>query len=300
MTTQIAFLGVGAMGSRMAANLVQAGFDVKGFSPSDATRAAAAERGVTVVDSCAAAAQDADLICSCVPADEHLRAAYLGEAGALETAKPGAVCFDFSTVSQAASLEVAQEATARGLTFCDTPVAGSTAAAQGARVAVMVCGDIAAMEAHRDVLDAVGASVTHFGPNGYGLRMKYVTNLVLGIHVTAIAEGVNLGRRLDLPAGAMIDFLKGTSIPKLLDLRGKALVDRAYAPGFPVELLLKDLTLIGDEAAGADVPLPLGAAARQILTTAGALGHARSDMTAVAEAYAQLAGLDAQRGPTAN
>jgi 3-hydroxyisobutyrate dehydrogenase len=285
MAKTIAFLGVGAMGARMSKNLVDAGFDVRGYSPSESTRAAAEERGVPTVTSSAEAADGADLILSCVPATEHMIATYLGPQGAFETARSGAVCFDFSTVSVAGSLQVAQEAQQRGLSFLDTPVAGSTPQAEKGALAVMVGGDQAVAEAHRDVLDVVGGSVSYFGENGSGLKMKFVTNLILGVHMTAIAEGINLGVRSGLDPTAMLDFLPNTSIPRLLTARAKQLTERSYPAGFPVELLSKDLSLILNAAEQVQMPLPLGSITKQLLVRADALGHAKSDMSAVSEVY---------------
>ncbi len=286
MAKTIAFLGIGAMGSRMAGNLVQAGFDVRGYSPSDATRQAAQARGVATVASSAEAADGADLILSCVPATEQLIATYLGPQGAFETARRGAACFDFSTVSVEGSLQVAQAAQQRGLSFLDTPVSGSTPQAEKGALAVMVGGDQAVAEAHRDVLDVIGGSVTYFGDNGAGLKMKFVTNLILGIHMTAIAEGINLGARSGLDTAAMLDFLNITSIPRLLKARATQLTERSYAAGFPVELLSKDLSLILNAAEQVQMSLPLGATTKQLLVRADALGHAKSDMSAVSEVYA--------------
>ncbi len=296
MSKTIAFLGIGAMGARMAKNLIEAGYDVRGYSPSEATRKAGSDLGISVVDSSAQAADGADVILSCVPATEHMLATYLGPQGAFETAAKGAVCFDFSTVTVEGSLHAAAEAEKRGVAFLDTPVSGSTPQAEAGALAVMVGGDAAKMNEHMDVLDVVGGSVTHMGDNGAGLKMKFVTNLILGIHITAIAEGINLGRLSGLDAAAMFEFLGKSSVPRLLAGRTKQISNREYPAGFTVELLLKDLALIGDAAAELNLALPLGTAAANQLIGATALGHAKNDMSSVSESYVQAAGGKPIRG----
>ncbi|MBI1724083.1 MAG: NAD(P)-dependent oxidoreductase [Candidatus Tectomicrobia bacterium] len=293
MTKQIGFLGLGNMGGAMAANLVKAGFRVRGYDPAPSARERAAEAGVEVVASPAEAASGADVICSSLPEADHAYEAYLGEKGVLGAAPEGAVCFDFSTISVEGSLRLAEEAAARGVRFLDTPVSGSVPHARAGTLAIMAGGDKTALDAHRDVLAAIGKEVHHFGPNGSGLRMKLVTNHIFAIHIAAIAEGLTLGKKEGLDPARMVGFLRASAVPKILDYKAQPMIEKDYTPTFTVYLMLKDLRMIAAMAEGAKVPIPLGTLSRQVYMGAAALGHGNRDQNAIIEFFERGAGLDA-------
>lgn len=291
MAKKVGFLGLGNMGLAMGENLVKGGFEVRGYDPAPAAREQAAEAGIEVVLSPAEAAAGADVICSSVPETEHAQEAYLGEKGALDAAPEGAVCFDFSTISVEGSRAIAKEAEKRGIKFLDTPVSGSVPHAKAATLAVMAGGDKAALDAHRDVLDAVSAAVHHFGPNGSGLQMKLVTNHIFAVHITAIAEGLTLGKKAGLDPAQMVAFLQASAVPKILEYKGVPMAEKDYTPTFTVNLMLKDLRLIAAFAEGEKVPIPLSSIARQVYTGGAALGHGNRDQVAIVEVYERGAGM---------
>lgn len=291
MAKKVAYLGLGNMGGAMAANLLKAGFEVRGYDPSPETRARAEKAGIEIFASAAEAASSADVICSSVPETTHVEAAYLGETGALSSAPEGAVCFDFSTITVEGSLRVASEALKRGVRFLDTPVSGSVPHAKAGTLAIIAGGDKTALDAHRDVLDAVGEAVHHFGPNGAGLQMKLVTNQIFAIHISAIAEALTLGTKSGLEPEAMVDFLKASVIPKILDYKASPMIAKDYAPTFTVNLMLKDLRMIAAMAEENKVPTPLCAMARQVYMGAAALGHGDDDQNAIMEYFASGAGM---------
>ncbi len=275
MAKRIGFLGLGTMGGAMAANLVKAGFEVRGCDPSEEARRRARENGVETVSSPAEAASGAEVVCSSVPATGDVHEAYLGEKGALSAAAEGAVCFDFSTISVEGSREAAAAARARGVRFLDTPVSGSGMHARAATLAIRAGGDPAALAAHRDVLDAIGQSVHHFGENGAGLQMKLVTNLIFAAHLASLAEGLTLGKKAGLDPAEMVAFLKGSAIPRILEYKGTPLAERDYTPTFTVDLMRKDMGLIAGMGEAESVPLPFAALARQIYTGAARTASGR-------------------------
>lgn len=292
MAKQIGFLGLGNMGGAMAANLVKAGFRVRGYDPAPAALERAAEAGVEMAASPAEAASGADVVCSSLPETDHALEAYLGERGALDAAPEGAVCFDFSTISVEGSLRIAEEAAGRGIRFLDAPVSGSVPHAKAGTLALMVGGDKAALDAHRDVLAALGKEVHHFGGNGSGLRMKLVTNHIFAIHISALAEGLTLGRKEGLDPTQMVNFLKASAVPRILEYKAQPMIEKDYTPTFTVNLMLKDLRMIAALAEGAKVPIPLGTLSRQVYMGAAALGHGNRDQNAIIEYFERGAGLD--------
>lgn len=292
MAKTVAFLGLGNMGAGMSENLARAGFDVRGFDPDTSARERAAAAGLRVFDTAAEAASGAAVICSSVPEVEHARRAYLGAAGALAAASEGAVCFDLSTLTVEGSQELAAEARERGARFLDAPVSGSVPHARAGTLAVMVGGERAALDAHRDVLQAFSASIHYFGPNGAGLQMKLVTNHIFAIHISAIAEALTMGTKGGLDPAQMVEFLKASVIPKILEYKASPMIAKDYTPTFTVNLMLKDLRIIAAMADALATPIPLGATARQVYMSAAALGHGEADQNAILSFFEKGAGMD--------
>ena len=293
MSKIVAYLGLGTMGGAMTNNLLKAGFEVHGFDPSPEARARAEEAGAKTFDSPAEAASEADVICSSVPETKDVHETYLGEKGALLTSKEGVVCFDFSTIAPSGSQAIAEQAAEKGTIFLDTPVSGSAPSAISAELNVMVGGDEAAMNRHRDVLEAVSESINHFGPNGAGLHMKLVANQIVSVFLSVVSEGLTLGERSGLDPVEMMEYLKSASIPKILSIKGPALARRDYTPSFRIDLMRKDLRLISEMAETATTPTPFAALARQVFIATSAMGFGEVDQNAVREFFDKTAGLGA-------
>ena len=291
MPKKIAFLGLGSMGGAMAENLIKAGFEVCGYDPAPAARERAGGAGIALAGSPAEAAAGAEVVCSSVPETEHALDAYLGEKGVLTTADEGTVCFDFSTISVEGSHRIAGEAAGRGVRFLDTPVSGTIPHARAATLAIMAGGDAEALEAHRDVLEALGKSIHHFGENGAGLRMKLVTNHILSVHHAAIAEGLTLGKKTGLEPARMVEFLQNSAVPLLFEYKVPSMIKGDYTPIFTVDLMRKDLRLIASMAGEAKVPISLSALVRQVYMEASALGMGDEDINAIVKVFDQGAGM---------
>ena len=122
--------------------------------------------------------------------------------------------------------------------------------ARAGTLAIMVGGDEASLEAHRDVLEAFSASIHYFGANGAGLQMKLVTNHIFAIHISAIAEALTMGTKGGLDPELMVEFLKASVIPKILEYKASPMIAKDYAPTFTINLMLKDLRIIAAMADG--------------------------------------------------
>lgn len=286
----VAFLGLGMMGGAMSNNLLKAGYAVRGYDPSAEACARARKNGVQILASPAEAVTGAGVVCSSVPGPDDVRELYLGERGVLAAAAEGTVCFDLSTITPEASCEVAEEARRRGVAFLDTPVAGTATRAVVADLAVMVGGDEEALAKHRDVLEAISRSITHFGPNGSGLRMKLVGNHMVSAQVCLLAEALTLGRRAGLGLEQMTAYLLQSPVVETIKVKVQAMARKDYAPAFKLDLMAKDLRLIALLAESAKAPIPISAQAKQIFTAAQALGRGEDDQIAVFEAYQRMAG----------
>jgi len=291
MSKKIAYLGLGTMGRAMARNLLEAGYLVRGYDPSSEACEYAGSFGVEIFSSAAEAAAEAEVICSSVPKTEHVKETYLSDKGALATASEGTVCFDFSTISPEGSCEVAAEAKKNGVIFLETPVGGSEPQAITGDLHVMVGGDKSAFLMHKDILEVLGKTVHYFGENGMALRMKLIANQIFAIFMCAISEGLILGKKSGLDPIEMIEYFKESAHPKVFDLKGDALAKKDYTTTFKVDLMKKDLGLVSEMAANANMPTNFAALAWQVFKSTSSLGFGNHDQSAIREYFEKSSGL---------
>ena len=292
MAKKIAFLGLGNMGGAVTANMLKAGYEVVGYDPSPAAQEAAREAGIRVFDSPAEAAREADYVCSSVPRGEHVRDAYLGEKGALLTAKEGAVCFDFSTILPEESIAVAEEAVKRGFHFLDAPISGNAIIARDKKIGFMVGGDKEVLDAHRAVLESACELLDYFGPNGSGLRMKLITNQLVSSQLCALAEGFTLGVKSGLDPDQMMEYLYSSTVFRVMNTRGWGLRKKEYEPvKFALALMHKDLGLIQEFGRANGAPLPVTDAVQKAYQGAIDLGLGDLDQGVIREWFEHEAGL---------
>jgi len=295
-TKKIAFLGLGRMGGLMTKHLVDAGFPVTGYDPAPQAISAAKKNGAKTARTVAAAVKGADVVCSSLPSPAVVRDVYLGPKGVLETARRGAVCFELSTSTVSLAKEIAEAAKKKRIAFLDAPVSGSIPHLERREVAAIVGGDQAALKEHRDVLDAFSKSITYMGKSGNGLIMKLVTNHILNIHHSGMAEGLAFGMKAGLTAPRMMKFLQGSVIPLLIHYKGTTMAARDYSDVIAnLGISFKDLGLSINEANDLGAPVPLGAAARQQYTSAMALGLEDADFNAVFESFLNAMGTRPKR-----
>ena len=295
-TKKIGFLGLGRMGGLMTKHLVDAGFPVTGYDPAPKAVAAAKKNGAKTARTVAAAVKGADVVCSSLPSPTVVRSVYWGPKGVLETARRGAVCFELSTSTVSLAKEIAEAAKKKRIAFLDAPVSGSIPHLERKEVAAIVGGDQAALKEHRDVLDAFSKSITYMGKSGNGLIMKLVTNHILNIHHSGMAEGLAFGMKAGLTAPRMMKFLQGSVIPLLIHYKGTTMAARDYSDVIAnLGISFKDLGLSINEANDLGAPVPLGAAARQQYTSAMALGLEDADFNAVFEAFLNAMGTRPKR-----
>ena len=295
-TKKIAFLGLGRMGGLMTKHQVDAGFPVTGYDPVPKAVAAAKKNGAKTARTLAAAVKGADVVCSSLPSPAVVRSVYLGPKGVIETARRGAVCFELSTSTVSLAKEIAEAAKKKGIAFLDAPVSGSIPHLERKEVAAIVGGDQAALKEHRDVLDAFSKSITYMGKSGNGLIMKLVTNHILNIQHSGMAEGLAFGMKAGLTAPKMMKFLQGSVIPLLIHYKGTTMAARDYSDVIAnLGISFKDLGLSINEANDLGAPVPLGAAARQQYTSAMALGLEDADFNAVFESFLNAMGTKPKR-----
>jgi 3-hydroxyisobutyrate dehydrogenase/glyoxylate/succinic semialdehyde reductase len=279
---RVGFIGLGAMGVRMAARLQKSGSRLTVFNRTRDKAEPLIREGATWADTPAAVAGQAEILFTMLAHPAAVKEAALGQDGFLYRLPPGALWVDCSTVNPSFSREMAAEAQARKLRFLDAPVAGSREPAARGELTIFVGGDAPDLEACRPLLQAMGSKILHVGGHGMGTALKMVNNLLLASSMAAFAEGLVLGEALGIAPERLLDFLLGSPLvaPYMAGKRNK--LERGdYAPEFPMEWMQKDLHLAGVSAQETAVALPLAGAAKELYELAARQGHAHEDFSAI-------------------
>jgi 3-hydroxyisobutyrate dehydrogenase len=282
--SRIAFLGLGNMGGPMAANLVKAGHSVAGFDLVDAAKTAAAGVGVAIAGSASEAVADADVVITMLPAGRHVLAAH---ADFLPAASKGTLVIDCSTIDVESAKRAHEAGAATGMLTLDAPVSGGVGGASAGTLTFMCGGSPEAFASAKPILEAMGKRIVHCGGAGAGQAAKICNNMILGATMIATCEAFALAEKLGLSAQALFD-VASTSSGQSWSLTSYCPVpgpvpgspaNRDYRPGFAASLMLKDLRLAQEAAAGAGAATPLGAEAAQLYAMFVAAGHGGEDFS---------------------
>jgi len=288
----VGFVGLGIMGSRMAANLARAGYELTVFNRTRSTAEAwAAEHGGTVAATPAEVGAAADLVISMVVDGEQVRSVLLGDDGVAQGAAAGTLCVDMSTIAPAQTLAIGAELAQRGLKLLDAPVTGSSPKAQDGTLTIMAGGDAEDFARAEALFEVMGDLVLHVGPLGQGEMVKLINNAVAAANAATIAEALLVGQATGVDLDALVQVMaKGSGGSAMLDLKAAPMRSHDYATLFKLEHMLKDVRLCLDEAQAANVPFDAAARAREVLVAAMARGHADDDFAALVEALEAFAG----------
>jgi len=278
----VAFVGLGAMGSRMALNLHAAGHKVRGFNRDRAKAKPLAEKGVEIADSIAAAVRGAEFVVSMVSDDAATREVMLAGAGVLSAAAAGTVILDSSTNTPAMAREVAKAAAAKRCNYLDAPVSGSILQAQGKELVFMVGGDKGAFERAQPLFQAMGRMARHMGDSGAGATIKLVNNMLTAAATVALAEAAQVTEAAGLDPAAALEILgEGAAGSRLLKAKLPKMLKRDFSPQFALELMDKDLRYFLALAQELDRPAPVASFARSQYQAARRAALGKLDSCAV-------------------
>ncbi len=286
---RVGFIGLGNMGGPMAANLVKAGHQVTGFDLVEAAMQQAAAAGIAAAGDPAAAASEAEVVVTMLPAGQHVRSLYLGDAGLLAAAPKSALLIDSSTIDVTSARAVHEAAEASGQAFVDAPVSGGVAGAENAALTFMCGGSQEAFARAQPVLAQMGRNIIHAGGPGNGQAAKVCNNMILGISMLGISEAFALAEKLGLDHKALFDISSKSSgscwamlnhlpVPGIVET---AAANRDYQPGFAAAMMLKDLRLAQEAANQAGAATPLGAEAAALYGMFVAAGNGGLDYSAI-------------------
>ncbi|HTP61724.1 MAG TPA: NAD(P)-dependent oxidoreductase [Burkholderiales bacterium] len=284
----VAFIGLGAMGSRMAMNLHAAGHVLKVFNRNKEKTKSFADKGIQVCESPAAAAKGAEFVCSIVSDDVATREVMLGANGAVAAAAAGTIILDSSTNTPATAREVAFEARAKGVFYLDAPVSGSMAQAQARELVILVGGDQAAFDKAQPVLAAMGKMVRRIGDSGAGATLKLINNMISASLTVAIAEAAQVAEAANLDRDAALEVLgEGAAGSRLMKTKLPKIFKRDFSAQFQLELMEKDLRYFLALASELDRPVPIASLVRSQYQAAKRAQFGKLDSCAV---FLQAAG----------
>ncbi|HXL27472.1 MAG TPA: NAD(P)-dependent oxidoreductase [Chthoniobacterales bacterium] len=281
---KIGFIGLGIMGSRMAANLQKHGYPLVVFNRTRAKAEPLLGPCGTFSDSPAKVAKQVDALFTMLAHPDAVEQAALGRNGFLSHLKSNALWIDCSSVNPSFSKKMAAEAARREVHFVDAPVTGSAPAAAEAKLIFWVGADMADLERIRSLLLCMGNKIVHTGGHGAGTSMKMVINLLLGTGMAAFAEAMGLGQGLGLSQKVLFDSLLGTpAVAPFLASKREKIENGNYEAEFPLRWMQKDMHLASVSAYESGVAMPLTNVTKEIYRLAMRGGYGIEDFSAVCE-----------------
>jgi 3-hydroxyisobutyrate dehydrogenase-like beta-hydroxyacid dehydrogenase len=288
----LGFIGLGVMGGQMVDRLLNHGHSVIGYNRTRAKAQWLIDKGMKFADTPRGVAAAADVTLSMVTNSAALEQVAEGPDGILAGIGAGKVLVDMSTVSPATSRGLADKMRAKGADMVDAPVSGSVITLQQGKLSVMVGGAKDTFERVKPILLDVGPKVTHVGENGLALVMKIATNLSLLIQMLGFSEGVLLAEKSGIPRDVAVDVLTHSAVASpMVQYRGPFVLQMPDEAWFNVNMMQKDMLLALELGRQVDVPLPMSAAADQMLTAARGMGLQEKDFAIVFEVLARMSGL---------
>ena len=282
----------GRMGLGMARRLLAAGNSLTVYNRTRSRLAPLEGLGATAVDA-PSGLGDCEIVFVTVASDHDFKEVVVGDDGVASGERVPSIVVDLTTVSAAASAEVRERLASRGVALLAAPVSGNAKVIDAGLLSVVVSGPEEALATARPYLEQLAHSVTYVGEGELARLVKICHNLYLGIVIQGLIEVAVLGEKAGVKRSALLEFINSSVMGSVFSgYKTPALVNLDYTPTFTLELLLKDLTLAADTATELGVPLPLGAAVRQIAMSGVGHGLGDVDFASLIELAARGAGLE--------
>jgi 2-hydroxymethylglutarate dehydrogenase len=296
MATSVGFIGVGNMGNPMAYNVLRAGFPMIVHDRNSQAMENLLQAGAKGSASAREVVEAADIVLTSLPASPDVEAVYLEPGGLVESAKPGTILIDLSSVLPSTPRKIEPLANARAVHFLEAPVSGGVTGARAATLAIMVGGDPETLTRAQPVLRAIGPNIFHVGPVGAGNTVKAINNMMACVNALAVMEGVALGVKAGLDPMTIYEVVKASSGgSKALERIPNSLIPRKFEPGFKVQLMNKDLETFNTIAKELHVPVSFANVAQQYQQMAIAAGLAEQDTSVVMTIIERLAAVEVSR-----
>ncbi len=297
--TRVGWIGTGVMGSSMCGHLLAAGYKVTLHSRTKTKTTPLLDLGATWAESPRAVAAESDLLFTMVGFPQDVRTVYFGEEGILAGAQPGRVLVDMTTTDPSLSREIAERATAKGLSAIDAPVSGGDVGARNATLSIMVGGDRDAVQTVMPLFELLGKKIVHQGGPGTGQQTKLCNQIVIAGTMIGVCESLLYGYKAGLDLNKMLDSIRGGAAACwTLDHLAPRILQRNFDPGFFVEHFVKDMGLALEESKRMGLALPGLTLVHQLYRTVQQLGHGRSGTHALMLALESLSNVHMNTIPT--
>jgi 2-hydroxy-3-oxopropionate reductase len=291
----IGFSGLGIMGRNMAKNLIKAGYNLVAYDKF-ANFDDVISLGAVKASSNKEVAEKSDLVITMLPNSPHVKEAILGKDGILEGCKQGQIVVDMSSIAPAVSQEVNVALKAKGVAFLDAPVSGGEPKAIDGTLAIMVGGDAATFEKAKPVLEKMGSSVVLVGDVGAGNVTKLANQIIVALNIAAVSEAFVLATKAGVDPEKVFDAIKGgLAGSTVMNAKVPMILNNNFAPGFRIELHIKDLQNALDTGHNLNSPLPLTANVMETMQALKADGFAANDHSAIARFYEKLAKIEVRK-----
>jgi 2-hydroxy-3-oxopropionate reductase len=289
--TNIAFIGLGIMGSPMAVHLADAGHRVAGYNLDPERTKPLVDAGGRAAESIADAVKAADVVCVMVPDSPDVELVLTGSGGVFQNARTDALIIDFSSIRPDVTIELARQARANGFRMLDAPVSGGEAGAKNAALSIMVGGEAGDFQTAKPLFDAVGKTVVHVGASGSGQTVKAANQLIVAANLQALSEAVLFLEAYGVDTKAALEVLGGgLAGSAVLNQKKENMLSRSFQPGFRIDLHHKDMGIVTAAAREAGVVVPLGSLVAQLVASARANGDGGLDHSALLRGVERLSG----------
>jgi len=289
--SNIGFIGLGIMGAPMARHLVTAGHTVVGYDRSEERMQALVEAGGAAAESIEQTVKNAEVVAIMVPDSPDVQAVLLPEDGVFIHAQPGTLIIDFSSIRPDVTAQLAKTAAERGLRIIDAPVSGGEPGALNGTLSIMVGATEADFAAAKPILEVVGKTIAHVGPNGAGQTVKAANQLIVAGNIELLAEAITFLRAYGVDIDAAVRVLGGgLAGSAVLDQKASKMLSRNFDPGFRIALHHKDMGIVTSAAREAGVIIPLGSVVAQLMASAIANGEGGLDHSGLLLGVERLSG----------
>jgi 3-hydroxyisobutyrate dehydrogenase len=292
MAERIGFLGLGIMGSRMAANVAKAGYELTVWTRTEGkAEQCATEHGATAAGTPAEVAARSDIVVSMVVDGAQVESVLCGPGGIAESANGGLLCVDMSTIAPSDTRRIAARLEERGIGMVDAPVTGSSPRAEAGTLTIMVGGPTEDFDRAKSLLETMGELIVHVGELGQGAMLKLINNSLGAANAAAVAQALLLADATGVDLDALVAVTQsGSGASAQMQMKSGPMREHDYTTLFKTEHLLKDVRLCLEEAQAAGVPFPAAAHARDMLAATMGRGHGANDYASLIEAAEGLAG----------
>ena len=281
---KVGVIGLGVMGSRMATNLIKSGYQTIVFNRSPQRARDLEGIGAVIASSPEDVAMRCRTVILSLPTTEAVREVVLGKQGLVTALSKGSAVIDTSTTDPDLPLELSQELLKRGCYFLDAPVSGGPQGAQEGTLTVMVGGDSGALRQSVPILQAIGKSVVHVGPSGFGQKMKLFNQALVAVYFGAVSEAYVWARRMELDPDEILEVVsKSWGDSPVFRHFISVVVSRDYSDGAAVRLYLKDIALVLKDAERRGCPMSLLQGTAKLFARASEEGHGNDDSSILSQ-----------------